>query len=441
MTARTGMAETRRRALIGAALREISDRGSLDVTVAQIASRAGVSSALAHHYFGAKDDLILATMRHLLAEFGAGVVAGLRRADEPARPPLGDHRRQLRPRAVPPRHHLRLADLLRLGALLAGRRAAAAGLPAPPALQPRARAEAAWSPRPDAAAIADRARRADRRRLPARGAAAAARPRPRPRSPRSRTTSTSSSAEPPDARPAPRLALDRRRAVRRRRRRPVRRPLPGDRRGDRPPAPRHPRRHRPRVAAARDGFAAWSATPPAAARPRPAPRRRPDPRPQPRARRARDPRHRQAALRDAGRRLGLRRRRPRMVRRASPPPSPARRSTSAATSSTPAASRSASASASAPGTIPSQIACWKAAPALACGNALIFKPSELTPLGALKLGEILAEAGLPAGAFSVVQGDGAIGAALTAHPEIAKVSLDRLGPDRPPRLRRPPPPA
>ena len=92
MTARTGMAETRRRALIGAALREISDRGSLDVTVAQIASRAGVSSALAHHYFGAKDDLILATMRHLLAEFGAGVVAGLRRAEEPARPALGDRR-------------------------------------------------------------------------------------------------------------------------------------------------------------------------------------------------------------------------------------------------------------------------------------------------------------------------------------------------------------
>ena len=62
-------------------------------------------------------------------------------------------------------------------------------------------------------------------------------------------------------------------------------------------------------------------------------------------------------------------------------------------------------------------------PALACGNALIFKPSELTPLGALKLGEILAEAGLPAGAFIVVQGDGAVGAALTAHPAIAKVSL------------------
>jgi TetR/AcrR family transcriptional repressor of bet genes len=83
MTARSGMAEARRRALIGAALQEISARGSLDVTVAQIASRAGVSSALAHHYFGAKDDLILATMRHLLAELGAGVVTRLRRAESP----------------------------------------------------------------------------------------------------------------------------------------------------------------------------------------------------------------------------------------------------------------------------------------------------------------------------------------------------------------------
>jgi betaine-aldehyde dehydrogenase len=72
---------------------------------------------------------------------------------------------------------------------------------------------------------------------------------------------------------------------------------------------------------------------------------------------------------------------------------------------------------------PSQVACWKAAPALACGNAMIFKPSELTPLGALKLGEILAEAGLPAGAFNVLQGAGAVGAALSSHPAVAKVSV------------------
>jgi TetR/AcrR family transcriptional repressor of bet genes len=73
----------RRRALISAALREIADRGTLDVTVAQIAHRAGVSSALAHHYFGGKEDLILATMRHLLAEFAQGVRARLRVAETP----------------------------------------------------------------------------------------------------------------------------------------------------------------------------------------------------------------------------------------------------------------------------------------------------------------------------------------------------------------------
>ena len=72
---------------------------------------------------------------------------------------------------------------------------------------------------------------------------------------------------------------------------------------------------------------------------------------------------------------------------------------------------------------PSQIACWKAAPALAMGNAMVFKPSEQTPLGALMLARILAEAGLPAGLFNVVQGAGAVGAALVGDPRVAKVSL------------------
>ncbi len=72
---------------------------------------------------------------------------------------------------------------------------------------------------------------------------------------------------------------------------------------------------------------------------------------------------------------------------------------------------------------PSQIACWKAAPALACGNTMVFKPSELTPLGALKLAEILIEAGAPPGVFNVVQGRGDVGAALAAHPAIAKISV------------------
>ncbi len=72
---------------------------------------------------------------------------------------------------------------------------------------------------------------------------------------------------------------------------------------------------------------------------------------------------------------------------------------------------------------PIQIACWKSAPALACGNAMVFKPSELTPLTAMKLAEIYTEAGVPAGVFNVVQGDRSTGEALVRHPGVAKVSL------------------
>jgi betaine-aldehyde dehydrogenase len=72
---------------------------------------------------------------------------------------------------------------------------------------------------------------------------------------------------------------------------------------------------------------------------------------------------------------------------------------------------------------PLQIACWKSAPALACGNAMIFKPAELTPLTAPKLAEIMSEAGVPDGVFNVVQGFADTGRLLTRHPAIAKVSL------------------
>lgn len=72
---------------------------------------------------------------------------------------------------------------------------------------------------------------------------------------------------------------------------------------------------------------------------------------------------------------------------------------------------------------PIQIAMWKSAPALAAGNAMIFKPSEVTPLTALKLAEIYSEAGLPDGVFSVVQGDYRVGKALSEHPKIAKISF------------------
>lgn len=72
---------------------------------------------------------------------------------------------------------------------------------------------------------------------------------------------------------------------------------------------------------------------------------------------------------------------------------------------------------------PLQIACWKSAPALAFGNAMIFKPAELTPLSAVKLQEIFLEAGVPAGVFQVVQGYADTGRLLTRHPAIRKISL------------------
>ncbi|MBS0377516.1 MAG: betaine-aldehyde dehydrogenase [Proteobacteria bacterium] len=72
---------------------------------------------------------------------------------------------------------------------------------------------------------------------------------------------------------------------------------------------------------------------------------------------------------------------------------------------------------------PIQIACWKSAPALACGNAMLFKPAELTPLTAVKLEEIYLAAGVPPGVFQVVQGLADTGRLLTRHPQIRKVSL------------------
>ena len=72
---------------------------------------------------------------------------------------------------------------------------------------------------------------------------------------------------------------------------------------------------------------------------------------------------------------------------------------------------------------PIQIACWKSAPALACGNAFIFKPAELTPLTAIEMVDVYREAGLPEGLFQVVQGKAETGQLLSRHPGIAKISL------------------
>lgn len=78
-----GMEPIRRKALIEATILEIGEAGSLNVTVGKIAKRAGVSSALAHHYFGGKDQILLAAMRAILAQFGASVKRELSKAETP----------------------------------------------------------------------------------------------------------------------------------------------------------------------------------------------------------------------------------------------------------------------------------------------------------------------------------------------------------------------
>jgi betaine-aldehyde dehydrogenase len=77
-----------------------------------------------------------------------------------------------------------------------------------------------------------------------------------------------------------------------------------------------------------------------------------------------------------------------------------------------------------PWNFPFPIACWKAAPALAAGNCVVLKPASLSPLTALKLGELAHAAGLPAGVLQVLSGSGsAIGDALVTHPLIRKISF------------------
>ena len=73
----------RKEALVKATIVEIGKTGSLDVTVSQIAKRAGMSSALAHHYFGSKEGMFLAAMRHILTLYGAEVRGALATAEDP----------------------------------------------------------------------------------------------------------------------------------------------------------------------------------------------------------------------------------------------------------------------------------------------------------------------------------------------------------------------
>lgn len=77
-----------------------------------------------------------------------------------------------------------------------------------------------------------------------------------------------------------------------------------------------------------------------------------------------------------------------------------------------------------PWNFPLSMASWKCGPALAAGNAMVIKPSELTPFSTLRMAELAVEAGIPAGIFNVVQGTGAeTGAALVRHPGVGKISF------------------
>ncbi|MDX2116311.1 MAG: aldehyde dehydrogenase family protein [Planctomycetota bacterium] len=76
-----------------------------------------------------------------------------------------------------------------------------------------------------------------------------------------------------------------------------------------------------------------------------------------------------------------------------------------------------------PWNFPLLMLAWKIAPALACGNTVVLKPAETTPLTALRLAEIFRESGLPPGVVNIITGDGQVGAALASHPGIDKLAF------------------
>lgn len=80
---KVGMEPVRRKALVDAAMRVIGDHGSLTVTMSEIAKQAGVSPALAHHYFGSKEQLLIETVRVHLQRLRDSVVTALREAKTP----------------------------------------------------------------------------------------------------------------------------------------------------------------------------------------------------------------------------------------------------------------------------------------------------------------------------------------------------------------------
>ena len=131
-----GMEPIRKDALVKATIVEIGRVGSLDVTVSQIAKRAGMSSALAHHYFGSKEEMFLAAMRHILTLYGAEVRGALAAAEGPEGRIQGDPAGVVQPRQLPARGGGGLAELLGAGADGARGEAAAGGLSGAAAVEP-----------------------------------------------------------------------------------------------------------------------------------------------------------------------------------------------------------------------------------------------------------------------------------------------------------------
>ena len=76
-----------------------------------------------------------------------------------------------------------------------------------------------------------------------------------------------------------------------------------------------------------------------------------------------------------------------------------------------------------PWNFPLLMAAWKLAPALACGNTVVLKPAETTPLTALKLAELIEEAGFPPGVVNIITGAGKTGRNLVRHPDVDKVAF------------------
>ncbi len=153
---KVGMEPVRRKALVDAALRVIGDQGTLAVTMSDIARHAGVSPALAHHYFGSKEQLLIETVRSLLRQLRDDTVTALSAAITPRREKLSALIRvSFQAKPVCARHDRRLARLLFRGAALGRRPPVPRRLRPAAALQPDGEPQGALSPSDDAERIAE----------------------------------------------------------------------------------------------------------------------------------------------------------------------------------------------------------------------------------------------------------------------------------------------